>query len=446
MTEPKRTELSVERERAILISALLPNERDNESPLTELRKLAKTAGANVIDSIVQIRTKKEHVNYLGKGKTLELAALCSKMKANVIICDHDLNPSQVKNLEKITETKVVDRSELILNIFATHARTRQAKLQVEVAQLEYMLPRLRHLWNHLERIEGGIGMRGGPGEKQLELDKRIASKKIQDLKKRLLKIEKVKREQISSRKDFAKISLVGYTNAGKSTLMNCLTGAGVLVEDKLFSTLDTKTKDLNLSKGKKILLSDTVGFIRRLPHHLISSFNATLEEARQADLLLHVVDVSAPCVIDQIKSVNKALNQLGCNEKPTLMVLNKIDILNDLSSVPVLKKIYKDCVAVSAHTGEGIEDLKKILISTIFKEYQEIELVCDNTSGKFIAYIFENIKILHKQFEDNKIHFCLMVDTMQLNKLRKLHKEIYNIDLQLTPKTRIQEPEYSTEF
>lgn len=340
MIESKRTELSVRAERAILIKTILTNENGCENPFFELKKLTKTAGAKIVDQLIQKRPKIDPVYYIGKGKANELAALCTKTNADVIICDHDLNPSQVKNLEKITNTKVIDRSELILDIFSTHARTKQAKMQVELAQNEYMLPRLKHLWSHLERIEGGIGMRG-PGEKQLEIDRRLASKKIVDLKKKLSKIRKTKQQQISSRKNFINISLVGYTNAGKSTLMNALTGAGVLVEDKLFATLDTKTKDLNIIKGKKVLLSDTVGFINKLPHHLVSSFNATLEEAKHADLLIHVVDISSPHFMEQIDSVNNVLKELGCYEKSTLIVLNKLDVINDLSPIAILKKDTK---------------------------------------------------------------------------------------------------------
>ncbi len=429
-TEPKRIDLSVKSERAILIRALLTSDKHEENPLQELELLAKTAGAIVVGCIIQKKHKFDTFYYVGKGKAKQLATLCSNLKPDVVICDDDLNPSQIKNLEKITNVKVIDRSELILDIFATHAKSKQARLQVDLAQKEYLLPRLKHLWSHLERIEGGIGMRG-PGEKQLEIDRRLASKKITDLKKKLSKIEKIKQQQVSSRQNFINISLVGYTNAGKSTLMNALTGAGVIVEDKLFATLDTKTKALDLGKGKNILLSDTVGFIKRLPHHLISSFNATLEEAKQADLLLHVVDISSPYVQDQINSVKKVLEELSCHKKATIMVFNKIDAINDLSPLIVFKKIYKNSVTISAKSCQGLDELKNLITNITDKECKEFRLICDNSYGKLISYIYKDINIINRSFKENMVHFHLSVTNRQLNKIKKLIKELDFNDLSL---------------
>ncbi|MGR3220900.1 MAG: GTPase HflX [Candidatus Anammoxibacter sp.] len=434
MIEPKRIELSVNTERAILIRAILTREQDCADPFLELEKLAKTAGAKVVNSVIQKKSKIDPVSYFGKGKAKELAVLCSQSKADVIICDHDLNPSQIKNLESITETKVIDRSELILDIFATHAKSKQARLQVELAQKEYMLPRLKHLWNHLERIEGGIGTRG-PGEKQLEIDRRLASKKIVDLKKKISKIEKAKKQQLNSRRNFIKISLVGYTNTGKSTLMNALTGAGVPVEDKFFATLDTKTKDLNLIKGRKVLLSDTVGFIRKLPHHLVSSFNATLDETIHADLLIHVVDISSTYFMEQVSSVNKVLKKLGCLEKPTLMALNKTDAVNDLSGVTMLKKRYKHCVAISAVTGSGLDELKNLIIAYLDEEYIEVEVICENKYSKLIANIFANTTVLNTSYEGDRIHLNLMAGTAQLKKLNKLRQDTSNANMEIITKS-----------
>jgi len=255
-------------------------------------------------------------HYIGKGKVSQLAELCKDKEIDVVICDDDLAPAQVSNLEKIIDTKVIDRSELILDIFAARAKTAQAKLQVELAQLEYTRPRLKRMWSHLSRIEGGIGTRG-PGEKQLEVDKRLVSKRVLTLKKRLAQVTDRRKRQAKSRKEHTTVSLVGYTNSGKSTLMNRLTEAGVLVEDKLFATLDTKTSICDLGNGRKVILSDTVGFIRKLPHHLISSFEATLEEVIWADFLLHVVDVSSPDVIEQVKAANNVLKELDCSKKPS---------------------------------------------------------------------------------------------------------------------------------
>src|SRR5205807_3410305 len=299
-------------------------------PLDELRGLATTAGAVVVGGILQKRERIVPATYIGKGKLEELQAEVEAQDADVVIFDNDLSPAQVRNLEKATGVKVIDRSELILDIFASRARSVAARLQVELAQLEYALPRLRRMWTHLSRYKGGIGLRG-PGETQLEEDRRIVGQRIRDLRDRLAHVQKRKEREVASRREEHTVSLVGYTNAGKSTLMNALTGAGVYVEDKLFSTLDTRTRQWHLKEWGRVLLSDTVGFIRDLPHHLVASFKATLEEARQSRLLLHVVDASSPVAEEHIKAVNQILKELGCEQKPILLVLNKVDRVGDLS-------------------------------------------------------------------------------------------------------------------
>jgi GTP-binding protein HflX len=388
-------------------------------PLSELESLAKTAGAKVIDSIVQKRRCIDPSYYFGKGKAQELASICSYMDVDVIICDDDLTPAQVRNLERIVETKVVDRSELILHIFATRAKTNQAKLQVELAQMEYALPRLKRMWTHLSRIEGGIGARG-PGEKQLESDKRIVAKKISNLKRKLREAEKRKVRLVEGRKEFFTVSLVGYTNAGKSTLLNTLTEAKALVEDKLFSTLDTKTRVCELNNGAKVLISDTVGFIRKLPHQLIASFHATLEEVRSADLLLHVVDVSSPVAVEQADVVNLVLNELGCKDKPTIMVLNKADALTDESVSTFLKNKYNDCITASALKGDGLPELKQRILDYLGKTQVEIDLTCSTENGKLIAYLFENARILNESYHDNSATFHALISKKHLGKLHKL--------------------------
>src|SRR5687767_7029811 len=262
--------------------------------------------------------------YLGKGKLDELRLVVQAEDADGVIFDNDLSPAQTRNLEKALSVKVLDRSELILDIFATRAQTHESRLAVELAQLQYSLPRLKQMWNHLSRLKMGIGMRG-PGEKQLEVDRRLVEKKIHDLQTELHAIERRKARQVAARHDRMTVSLVGYTNAGKSTLLNVLTGADVLAEDKLFATLDTRSRRWQLPGWGPVLLSDTVGFIRDLPHSLIASFKATLEEARQADLLLHVADASNPAAEEQIASVYKVLEELGIQEKDTILVLNQID-------------------------------------------------------------------------------------------------------------------------
>ncbi len=331
MIETNSIDRSGRRERAILVGVLLPHsDATPDDPLEELRGLAKTAGLQIVGSLLQKRQQIDIATYIGSGKVEELKAIVEAEEADVVVFDNDLGPAQTRNLEKKLEVKVVNRTELILDIFATHAQTHEAHLQVELAQLEYAMPRLKRMWTHLSRYKGGIGVRG-PGEKQLEEDRRLVGHRIQELKAKLAKIQAQKEREVASRDDVPTLSLVGYTNAGKSTLMNALTEAGVLVEDKLFATLDTRTRRWRFRGGGQALLSDTVGFIRDLPHALVASFKATLEEARQADLLLHVVDASSPEAENQIRAVKSVLAELGLEDHPTLLVLNKSDKVPDRS-------------------------------------------------------------------------------------------------------------------
>ena len=420
----KDTAFTVRAERAILFRVMLSEGRNSgEEPLEELQRLAETAGANIVHTVVQNRVSIDPVYYIGKGKAIELSRLAKEMDVDVLICDDDLTPAQVKNLEKVIDEKVIDRSELILDIFATRAKTFQAKLQVELAQLEYTKPRLKRMWTHLSRIEGGIGTRG-PGEKQLEVDKRIVSKKIHALRKKLHEIEKRQERLVASREEFFTVSIVGYTNAGKSTLMNALTEIDTFVEDKLFATLDTKTSVCKLENGEKFLVSDTVGFIKKLPHHLVSSFKATLEEARHADLLLHVVDTGSPAIHNQIEAVNTVLKELGCDKKPTIIVFNKIDAVKEEAVIPLLWRRYKDCVMISAKTHQGIEDLKRKIIEMLEKNFIDVELSCNVANGKLIAYLHEHAHILSSRFDDEQATFRLLMEDKFLQKLRMLENGI----------------------
>src|SRR3954447_1066002 len=333
-------------EKAVLVRVILPGQIVGDDPLDEITGLAETAGARVVSSMIQRRETPDVTAYLGKGKIEELKTSVDHHDADVVIFDNDLAPSQTRNLEKAIGVKVLDRTELILDIFASNAKTYESRLAVELAQLEYSLPRLKRMWTHLSRIKAGIGMRG-PGEKQLEVDRRLLENRIHELRNELHGIEKRKERLVASRGDRLTVSLVGYTNAGKSTLMNSLTGAGVYAANKLFATLDTRTRRWMLPSWGPVLLSDTVGFIRDLPHGLIASFKATLEEARQADLLLHVADAANPAVLDQISAVYEVLGELGIQEKDTLLVLNKIDQLADRGSLtPVLHR-YPNAIPIS---------------------------------------------------------------------------------------------------
>jgi GTP-binding protein HflX len=354
----------------------------------------------VVGEVTQKRHDIQLATYIGSGKLGELQELVESSDADVVIFDNDLNPAQARNLEKALGVKVLDRSEVILDIFANRAQTLESRLQVELAQLEYALPRLKNMWTHLSRqVGGGIGLRG-PGETQLEVDRRLATTRIRDLKRKLTEVQARKEREVRTRAAEHTVSLVGYTNAGKSRLMNTLTGAGVYVENKLFSTLDTRTRQWHIKDWGRILLSDTVGFIRDLPHHLVASFKATLEEARQAKLLLHVVDASNPHAEVQIQAVNAVLKELGCDARPTLLVLNKIDRVEDRSVLQVLRAHHPKAVEVSGLTGEGVGALEEAVMAALAAEFAEAEVVTDAGNGRVIAFLNANAEIYRQEFKD----------------------------------------------
>lgn len=400
---------SKRRERCILVGVLLPHGVYNpDDPLDEIRGLAETAGLTVLASLMQKRAYVDVATYLGKGKVEELKNLVEAHEADLIVCDNDLAPSQTRNLEKALGVKVIDRTEVILDIFASRASTHESHLQVELAQLEYALPRLKRMWTHLSRYKGGIGVRG-PGEKQLEEDRRLVVHRIQDLKAKLGKVQARKEREVASRGEVPTISIVGYTNAGKSTLMNALTEADVLAEDKLFATLDTRTRKWRFKGGGFALLSDTVGFIRDLPHSLVASFKATLEEARQADLLLHVVDASSTEAEKQIQAVNSVLRELDLEDHPTILVLNKADRVPDLSYIHVLKAHHPDTAVVSAATGEGMDRLEKAVRDKLNELAADCEVLLMPAQGKLLAYLTQNASILDQRFEEEEVRIhCLL--------------------------------------
>jgi len=401
MPHPKRSELTVRLERAILVRVILPDSPvDHEGPLAELARLAETAGARVAERVTQKRGRIDSAYFIGKGKAAELRDLVKSLDADVIIFDHDLSPAQLRNLEEATETKVVDRSELILDIFATHARTREAKVQVELAQLEYTLPRLRRMWTHLGRIVGGIGQRG-PGEQQLEVDRRVVHHRVSELKKTLADIEQRKIREVKARSGEFCVGIVGYTNAGKSTLMNALTGAGALVEDKLFATLETRTRPWDLPGGRRVLLSDTVGFIRELPHHLVASFRATLEEAKSADLLLHVIDAASPAAPEQIEAVDAVLKDIGCGDMPRILALNKADAAKDLAALNVLAARHKGAVVISALKGTGLHDLANVVAAEMSKNVMDVSLAFPAADGRIYANLCQRGEVMARGFVDD---------------------------------------------
>ena len=401
MTQPRRTN-SVQSERAVLVGVLLATPVDPEHPLDELGGLAETAGALVVAELTQRRERPDQTTYLGSGKVTELAMLVEHHDADVVIFDNDLSPAQIRNLEAELKIKVLDRSEVILDIFAARARTYEARLAVELAQLEYSLPRLKRMWTHLSRIKMGIGMRG-PGEKQLEVDRRLVEKRIHDLKEELGTIHGRREREVAARHEQLTVSLVGYTNAGKSTLLNRLTGADVLTEDKLFATLDTRTRRWKLPGWGQVLLSDTVGFIRDLPHRLIASFKATLEETKQADLLLHIADASSPLVDAQIAAVREVLAELQVDEKATLLVLNKIDAIADHATRSSLLNRYPHAICVSAFTGAGIIALESATTASLSRGFRDVDIQTNPGNGRLLAWLSAHGEVLSRHFVDDRV-------------------------------------------
>ena len=389
-------------ERAVLVGVLLREPADVERPLGELAGLAETAGAIVTAELTQRRDAPDQTTYLGKGKVTEVAALVQRYDADMVIFDNDLSPAQTRNLERELKVKVLDRSEVILDIFAARARTYEARLAVELAQLEYSLPRLKRMWTHLSRLKMGIGMRG-PGEKQLEVDRRLVEKRIHDLKQELSDIHSRRERQVAARHEHLTVSLVGYTNAGKSTLLNALTGADVLAEDKLFATLDTRTRRWRLPGWGPVLVSDTVGFIRDLPHRLIASFKATLEETRQADLLLHVADASSPLVDAQIAAVRDVLQELNVDEKDTLLVLNKIDAIADAATQRAVLTRYPHAICISARTGAGLPLLARTVSETLGRGFRDIDVETDPGNGRLLAWLGAHGEVLSRHFTADRM-------------------------------------------
>jgi GTP-binding protein HflX len=410
-------------DRAVLVGA---PERDvdprlADEHLTELARLTDTAGGSVVGTLRQ-RLERPHPRfYIGEGKADELRALVHARGADLVIFDEELSPAQGKNLEDLLTVRVMDRSELILDIFATRARSHEARMQVELAQLEYLLPRLRRMWSHLSRIRGGIGLRG-PGETQLETDRRLIGTRISDLKEKLRQVAKAREVQRRSRQGQFRAALVGYTNAGKSSLLRALSGAELFVEDRLFATLDSATRTVDLGSGYEALVTDTVGFIRKLPHHLVASFRSTLEEAREADVLLHVVDTSHPDWEEQRQVVSDVLEELGLRDAERILVFNKVDRLTHAEEEALRDRVRalepRPAVFVSALHAESLEALRDTLRARTRARLTQVEVRLPAADGDILAALYREGEVLDRTDENGTILVTVRLPPAVVGRLR----------------------------
>jgi GTP-binding protein HflX len=411
------SQLDRPRERAVLFGLCSPPEvprRQVEEYLSELSFLADTAGADAVASIIQERKLRDPAFYIGKGKVDELASLVREEQVDIVIVDDDLSPVQARNLERAFECKVIDRTGLILQIFAIRAKSARAKIQVELAQLEYMLPRLSGQWTHLSKQKGGIGTKG-PGETQIETDRRLVRNRISWLKKRLRDVSLQHDTQTRGRRSIPGVALVGYTNAGKSTLMNALCPeAGAFAENRLFATLDTRTRRLELKINKLVLLSDTVGFIRKLPHNLVESFRSTLDEVLQADFLLHVIDVSHPGFEEQMQVVRQTLKEIGVEHENIIEVFNKIDALEDPGTIRELRMNHPEAVFISAARGINLSALKEAIAWHLAQDFVERRIRTHVSNYKLIGYLYEHAEVIEKQYLDEDVELTFRVHRNRL--------------------------------
>jgi GTP-binding protein HflX len=379
--------------------------------------LVETAGGIVSGKVVQRISKINSSTFIGKGKANQMINQASELGVKILIFDDELTPAQIKNYHKISDKlKVLDRSGLILDIFKKHAKSKEATTQVELAYLEYLLPRLTRQWTHLERQMGGIGTRAGMGETQIEIDRRLIRTKITKLKKDLLQIEKERKIQSLRRSSEFRVSLVGYTNAGKSTLFKALTGADVFIKNQLFATLDTTIRQLSIDSNHSILLSDTVGFIRKLPHNLVASFKSTLKEVVESDLVLMVLDVSSDYMKDHIEVIKEVLDSLGAKNIPLIYVLNKVDLITENDKLNVIARDFDDSVIISAKRHLMLSKLKEAIIEKMEKDYQTLNIKLSYSEGRAISQIKNTLEVLEEEYDEDLIRMKIRGSRIALEK------------------------------
>jgi len=395
------------------------NRVETQESLLELERLVNTLGGDTVARLVQSRHRIDPATYIGRGKADALCELVRQNGAQWVAVDANLSPAQARNLEKVVGVPVVDRCGVILNIFSSRARTAIAKMQVELAQLQYLLPRLKHQWTHLSRQQGGIGVRG-IGEKQIELDRRSIRNRIQVLRKKLARVSTQRDTQRQGSRDLFRVALVGYTNSGKSTLLNALTEAEVRVEDKLFSTLDSKVANFSPPLKPTILISDTVGFIRHLPHSLVESFKGTLEEASMADLILHVVDLADRRFEQNLEVGQKVLNDLGVGENPRLLVFNKVDKLGPSKMPVIVQSVYKDALSLSAHSGEGLDVLIERILEFFDNRLRERTLEMAYRDGNVLSRLYETTRVGDVEYLDGRVRVTLKATPAELERIERL--------------------------
>ena len=411
---------NVEQEKALLVGVIQPGTTESQihEHLDELELLAETAGAKIAGRITQRVSKINPATFIGKGKAEELLNQAKELGVKLIVFDDELSSGQIKNYHKISDSvKVLDRSGLILDIFQKHAKTKEARTQVDLAYMEYLLPRLTRQWTHLERQMGGIGTRAGMGETQIEIDRRLIRTRISKLKKELTRIEKERDTQSYRRQSEFRVSLVGYTNAGKSTLFKALTGSDVYIQDQLFATLDTTVRQLQIDESHQILLSDTVGFIRKLPHNLVASFKSTLKEVLEADLILVMLDISSAQIKDHFQTIENVLKDMGAQEIPQILVLNKVDLISDGNMIEKRQREFPDSVTVSAQQHLRLSELKSRIIAKMDENFQTIDLEFSYDQGKTIAHAQEGVEVLQREYEENGVKLRVRGSRSRINQI-----------------------------